>query len=120
MKTLTKTLLAACTLVMASTAMAADGDERSRRQAYNEDISDANRDYKAAVADCRNVEREFRNDCRNDARAARDAAYKDAVEHRRTGAYGADSYTAMPGHTPADRGEAKASNPEIRSLQAKP
>lgn len=124
MKTFTKTLLAACTLALASTVMAAEegtGDRGPNNQVGPQSPSDvqkspeqykaANRaakeNYNAAIRNCSTMTGKELAICRADAKAARKQAIKDAREGNRGMSSNATTpTTAMaPGTTPADSGE---------------
>lgn len=110
MKPSTKTLLAACALVLASSAMAQDSNWQTRRQAYNDAVSSANANYDQTIAGCKSMSGDERRTCYGEAKATRNQAKKDAREQRRALAHGTD-----PGNTPADRMEVRASNPQSRT-----
>jgi hypothetical protein len=115
MHLLTRTLLSACTLALASTAMAMDGDMQTRQQAYGDAVSAANSSYSASMSDCRSMAGDERRNCRADAKIARAQALHDARVQRRS-----ITASSTPGNTPADRKDRDASNPQTRTIDATP
>lgn len=125
MKITTKTLLAACALAMASTAMAAEngsGDRGPNNQVGPQSPSDlqmspqeykaatqaAKDNYNAAIRNCSTMTGKELSMCRADAKTARAQAMKDARNSKRTmSSTESQAPVAMsaPGTTPADQGE---------------
>ena len=124
MKTFTKTLLAACTLAMASTVMAAEsgtGDRGANNQVGPQSPSDlqmspeqykaankaAKDNYNTAIRECSSMTGKELSMCRADAKTARTQALKDARAANRSMSSNNTTPTAMsaPGTTPADQAE---------------
>jgi hypothetical protein len=124
MKTFTKTLLAACTMALASSVMAAEtgtGDRGANNQVGPQSPSDvqlspeqykaankaAKDNYNTAIRNCSSMTGKELSMCRADAKTARKQAIKDAREANRSMSSNDTTPTAMaaPGTTPADRGE---------------
>ncbi len=96
-------------LVMAGTAMSADGG-LSRAQ-YREAVNDANASYQAELLRCNTMTREERSACRREARAARAKALAAAKAQRASGT-GKSAQTSKPPDPPAPAG-LKASKTDI-------
>jgi len=82
MHTYAKVLIASCSLVLASAALAMD-DDQARQQEYNDAVRTANQNYAGTMADCREMSGADRRTCMTDAKTTLKQNLQEARVHRR-------------------------------------
>jgi hypothetical protein len=82
MHTFAKTLIASCSLVLASAALAED-NAQMRQQEYNDSVKTANENYAGTMSDCHGMSGADRRTCMTNAKTTLKQSLQEARDHRR-------------------------------------